>query len=736
MDMLSVTLGDVDGDGKKEFVVLEGTTGTSFTPRLFAADGTAKPWNAPTIQQPYAGQMALADLDHNGKLETIVESTPYDTPPGYLHVLNPDGSERPGWPQPLSYYATGDSIAVGDLNRDGNEEIVLSHNGELSVYKSDGTLLWPTLTSPNGGFGPAVLADVNGDGYPEIVAPYWYVAQDTSLPAYEVEQLRVLDRTGATIGSWTLAGEEGQEPAAPNVTAGDFLGDGKSEIASGYALFGLTTQVDALNIQVATMQMGAAVIGTGWNYNASASDWPMLHRDAGQNAVLRRVATTQTTLAYTGNLSGDGPSASFTISVAPAIQGSGMPTGTVNLIDGDQNIGSCVLTSGSCLITPVLQQGTHSLLAGYVGDRNFAVSYSDVLPYSMSLIPTSTSLAISPSGGSLNGGAEYTLTATVVSSTGSGVPSGNVVFTVGAATETVALNALGVAIYTGVAPATSGQLSLEATYQGSAPFSSSGAATLSENIVVNPLPVLSGMSPAIATAGGAAFTMVVNGKGFVDGSTVYWGNTALTTQFAGSTELKAQVPAASIAGAGVISVSVASPAPGGGTSSDLQFEVDSAESGPTTAPSFSTTAATVSAGQAASYAVSLPPVSSVTSLNCLNLPVGASCSYSGSAGSVSIATSTSTPAGTYQVTMVFTESLSGPGSAGFLLAPFLLLPLVGLRRRLARRGSRVAASFIVFVLAGATLLCGCEGSSGAPQAVASSPTHQVSSSGLVSLTVQ
>ena len=720
-----VLVGDIDGDGKKEFVVLEGTSGTSYTPRLFAADGMAKPWNAATIEQPYALQMALADLDHNGKLETILESSPYGNPPGYLHVLNPDGAERPGWPQPLPYFGSGDSIAVGDLNRDGNEEIVMSHGGALSVYKSDGTSFWPNWTNPYGGFGPALLADVNGDGYPEIVAPFSYVSQDPAFPIYNASQLLVLDRTGATIRSWKLAGVNQEEIELSSASAGDFLNDGKSEIALGFFLCGAGSDCDT--------DMGATVLSTGWSYDTSASDWPMLHQSAKQSAVLRRVRPTAITLSSSANPSNDGWPI-LTIAVVSSAGGSGTPAGTVNLIDGDRNIGSCMLSSGSCSITPALSVGAHSLIAGYVGDQNYDVSYSAVLTQTIGLVPTSTTLTISPSGGSLSAGANFTLTATVTSSSGTPVPTGSVVFAIGEATETIALNVSGVAAYTGTAPISGGQLSLSAAYQGSAEFSGSTSNTLTENIVANAVPTISSMSPAYVAAGGATFTMTVNGTGFNSGSTVYWGKTALATYFVNSSQLTAQVVAADIASAGAAPVMVQTAAPGGGTSNVLQFEVDSASSGPATAPSFSTAAATVSAGTTANYPVSLPSSASAVSVTCLNLPAGASCSYLASSGAVSMLTSASTPIGVYQVTVVFTESLPGSATAAFL-TPFLLLPMVYLRRKLSVRELRITTCAALLLLAGAALATGCGGASGGSlQPI--QPTHQISSSGVVSLTVK
>jgi len=58
--------------------------------------------------------------------------------------------------------------------------------------------------------------------------------------------------------------------------------------------------------------------------------------------------------------------------------------------------------------------------------------------------------------------------------------------------------------------------------------------TMTVNPPPNPVPFLGNITPAIADGGGAAFTITVNGSGFLANSTVYWGTSALTTQFVSS----------------------------------------------------------------------------------------------------------------------------------------------------------------------------------------------------------
>ncbi|MDO7853297.1 IPT/TIG domain-containing protein [Hymenobacter convexus] len=111
-----------------------------------------------------------------------------------------------------------------------------------------------------------------------------------------------------------------------------------------------------------------------------------------------------------------------------------------------------------------------------------------------------------------------------------------------------------------------------------------GTATSTGTFTVTPAasaPTITSLSPATAVAGGAAFTLTVTGTGFVAGSVVNFGTTALTTTFVSATSLTAAVPASAIATAGTYSVTVANPAASGGTSAASTFTVTAAVAVPT-----------------------------------------------------------------------------------------------------------------------------------------------------------
>ena len=103
--------------------------------------------------------------------------------------------------------------------------------------------------------------------------------------------------------------------------------------------------------------------------------------------------------------------------------------------------------------------------------------------------------------------------------------------------------------------------------------SSSLTFTISNVVVNNPVPVTASISPNTAIAGGAAFTLTVNGSNFVNGSVVKWNGALLTTTFINPTQLTATVAATDIAVAGTIAVTVFTPLPGGGTSAPQNFVI-------------------------------------------------------------------------------------------------------------------------------------------------------------------
>ena len=85
----------------------------------------------------------------------------------------------------------------------------------------------------------------------------------------------------------------------------------------------------------------------------------------------------------------------------------------------------------------------------------------------------------------------------------------------------------------------------------------------------NALPALTSISPAFVQVGSNSFTLIVSGSGFVSSSTIQLNSSALPTSFVSPSQLTATVDASNVASMGWSWINVASPTPGGGTSSSL-----------------------------------------------------------------------------------------------------------------------------------------------------------------------
>jgi hypothetical protein len=100
---------------------------------------------------------------------------------------------------------------------------------------------------------------------------------------------------------------------------------------------------------------------------------------------------------------------------------------------------------------------------------------------------------------------------------------------------------------------------------------------------VNPVPFVNQpLVPTSVAPGSPELALTVNGTGFVSTSVVNWNGTPLTTAFVSSHQLVADVPASVLAAASTASVTVSSPAPGGGTSNAVLFMITN----PTTSLAF------------------------------------------------------------------------------------------------------------------------------------------------------
>jgi subtilisin family serine protease len=493
-----VLVGDLDGDGATEVLVLEGLTSTDYVLRLFGHDGTPKPFNATVLTGvPFA--MAAADLDHNGKLETILANYNGFLPTqATLHVFQPDGSERPGWPVDVSA-SNGNgsilaSIAVGDFRRDGHEEIVLARDPTIYLFNSDGTLFpgaWP-LSPRFPGYGPAVIGDVDGDGFPEIIT----TLNDSS--ATNGFRLLAVHSDGTVAKSWLLPGSNGLGFGGgfPAPVLGDFNQEGTTDIAVAYPLAANSGSNPGL----------LTILDTHVPFNTAQLDWPMNFQSPRNNPVLIRTSasTLNVTLTAGSNPSAPGDTLVFTASLTPNTS-----SGAVQFLDGGTPIsGAIPLSNGvASFNTSNLALGAHSVTARYTGNNKFAASTSPTLIQTVARPSAGISVSLAAGSNPTASGTTLTFTANVTPASA----TGSVIFFDGGTAISGSLPLVnGSASFT--TPALSaGSHSISAQYSGDANFNSATSAALVQSVLkAQTTLVLTAPDDSVKLGAPATFTATIS----------------------------------------------------------------------------------------------------------------------------------------------------------------------------------------------------------------------------------
>ena len=108
-----------------------------------------------------------------------------------------------------------------------------------------------------------------------------------------------------------------------------------------------------------------------------------------------------------------------------------------------------------------------------------------------------------------------------------------------------------------------------------------GKATVPSDLLNAPLAAISSLSPSHANVGDAAFTLALHGNGFAPTSVVRWNGADRPTTYGSNTDVTALIPATDLAVAGMATVTVFTPAPGGGMSNALNFTIIATNQPPT-----------------------------------------------------------------------------------------------------------------------------------------------------------
>jgi hypothetical protein len=385
---------------------------------------------------------------------------------------------------------------------------------ELYLGKGDGTFGAATLPSVAAninqpvGTGPTqiVLADMNGDGKPDLVT------MGTSNDNYG-EVAVSLGNGDGTFGTATITDFGGGSTYGYGMAVADFNGDGKMDVAvtgfnppfdTGILLGNGDGTLQTFNAGNGIFEpaegIDLLVFGPSLAVDFNGDGKPDL---VAGSAVLLNLGTTTTLIPTTTAVSSSATSVAFgtSVTLTATVTATPTPTGTVTFYDGANSLGTGTLNaSGVATYTaPSLSVGVHTITASYPASSTYAGSTSTAINVTVTanaLIGTTSTLAASST--TVNSGASVTLTDTVVPASGA-TPTGTVNFLSGGVTlvSDVALSN-GVATYmTSSLPV--GANTIIAIYAGSSTNSGSTSNAVTVNVQTVPPTFTIGASPSSAT---------------------------------------------------------------------------------------------------------------------------------------------------------------------------------------------------------------------------------------------
>jgi hypothetical protein len=416
---VSVAMGDVNGDGRPDLVVAnECVSNLNCANGLVSVllgngDGTFEPAVSYDSGGSLAYSVAMGDVNGDGRPDLVVvnEFCNLNCANGLVSVLLGNGD---GTFEPAASYDSGGyqavSVALGDVNGDGNPDLVVANefctlnceNGSVSVLLGNGDGTFQAAVSySSGGYAAysVAMGDVNGDGKPDLA-----VTNDSSNGLVSV--LLHIKPTTSTLISSSNPSNFGQSVAftATVTSQGSGTPTGTVTFSDGSTSLGTSP----LSGGTAIFSTAALTVGLHSINAAYSGDSNFSGSSASLNQTVNQAGTT-TSLTSAPNPSAVAQAVTLTAVVAPAYTGT--PTGTVTFMDGATTLGTGTLNGGvATYTTSSLAIGQHSMTAVYSGDANNGGSTSSVLTQTVNADFAFTS---SPSGATITAGQLATFTLTV-----------------------------------------------------------------------------------------------------------------------------------------------------------------------------------------------------------------------------------------------------------------------------------------------------------------------------------
>jgi hypothetical protein len=479
---VTAAVGDVNGDGKADYVFVDSNYPTFYFVAISNGNGTfqtAVPYAFPQIAPPAdfdnsltVSGLRIADFRNNGKNDLIysyneIAGTSFGQPTvipynqGFAVLLNTGGGTFSATPVLTSTYSSNTApttafvppiLSTTDLNGDSKADLIVNAPGtsivnfqlqtlfQIYVGNGDGTFHAPTTLSTADEYGLPVVADFNKDGKVDLA----WLAETSNAQAELVVALGNGNGTFGTPAVTNLTGGDAIRDAA--LVGADFNGDGDPDLAlfdandfsgvfygkgdgtftsvpgSGYVVPKDLISVEAMNGGNAV----AVKLTTDGRTDILAGSTVLLNLYG-----VAPVIPATSTLGLTASAStiAAGGSVKFTATIAPATGSTANPAGTVTFYNGTKAIGTGTVASNVAMLTTtgLTTVGSDSIYAVYGGDTNFSGSPSAAVSLTVTTATTSTpTVTVTPGASSITTAQALMVTVAVSGGGGNPTPTGSV----------------------------------------------------------------------------------------------------------------------------------------------------------------------------------------------------------------------------------------------------------------------------------------------------------------------